>query len=57
MNPTVCQDHVNDKNLPSINKTKHPTKGEKRYKMTSFYKRKKSSKEGKPLGEQKKSST
>jgi hypothetical protein len=40
MNPMACQEHVNDENLPSINKTKHPTKGEKRYKMASLYKQK-----------------
>ncbi len=40
MNPMACQEHVNDENLPSINKTKHPKKGEKRYKMASPNKRK-----------------
>jgi len=33
MNPLACQEHVNDENLPSIIKTKHPTKGGEMYKM------------------------
>jgi hypothetical protein len=39
MNPMACQEH-NDENLQSINKTKHPTMGKKRYKMASPNKQK-----------------